>query len=398
MSSIEVTREKGQGGTAHSPAFFDLCFLKGGAMYAPTDEMNPQEDVLRGHLVMEPEEPAPEHHDPLSALENEQAQDAVRLYLREIGRVPLLKKADEVRLAKAIELQRKIRAGLLPEADEVRARIASEPEVEFEGLDLTDEQVTTILTWDRTNLWRYETAGDDARRQMIEANLRLVVSVAKKYLGHGMSLLDLIQEGNTGLMRAVEKFDWRRGFKFSTYATWWIRQAVTRAIADQARTIRVPVHMNERISRYNREMMRLSQTLGRDPKLEEIAAAMEMSPEKVEEIKSAIRVPISLEKPVGDDEESMLGDFVEDESHDLEELAAKGVLRDAIDEVLDTLSEREAGIIRLRFGLSGRRPQTLEEVGGHFGLTRERIRQIEIEALRKLRMPTITKKIKDYLE
>jgi RNA polymerase primary sigma factor len=322
----------------------------------------------------------------------------VRLYLREIGRVPLLKKADEVRLAKAIELQRKIRAALLPEAEDVRSRIAHEPEVEFEGLDLSEDQVKTILTWDRTSLWRYETAGDDARRQMIEANLRLVVSVAKKYLGHGMSLLDLIQEGNTGLMRAVEKFDWRRGFKFSTYATWWIRQAVTRAIADQARTIRVPVHMNERISRYNREMMRLSQTLGRDPKLEEIAAAMEMSPEKVEEIKSAIRVPISLEKPVGDDEESMLGDFVEDESHDLEELAAKGVLRDAIDEVLDTLSEREAGIIRLRFGLSGRRPQTLEEVGGHFGLTRERIRQIEIEALRKLRMPTITKKIKDYLE
>jgi RNA polymerase primary sigma factor len=347
---------------------------------------------------MEPEEPAPEHHDPLSALENEQAQDAVRLYLREIGRVPLLKKADEVRLAKAIELQRKIRVALLPEAEDERARIADEPDVEFEGLDLSEDQIKTILTWNRSSLMRYEDAGNEARRQMIEANLRLVVSVAKKYLGHGMSLLDLIQEGNTGLMRAVEKFDWRRGFKFSTYATWWIRQAVTRAIADQARTIRVPVHMNERISRYNREMMRLSQTLGRDPKLEEIAAAMEMSPEKVEEIKSAIRVPISLEKPVGDDEESMLGDFVEDESHDLEELAAKGVLRDAIDEVLDTLSEREAGIIRLRFGLSGRRPQTLEEVGGHFGLTRERIRQIEIEALRKLRMPTITKKIKDYLE
>jgi len=365
-------------------------------MYAPADEMPPPEDVLRGHLRMEPEEPAPEHHDPLSALENEQAQDAVRLYLREIGRVPLLKKADEVRLAKAIELQRLIENA---HKDEVyRQEVEADPDAKFDGLDLTAAQIKAILGWDSSNERPYLYAGEEARRQMIEANLRLVVSVAKKYLGHGMSLLDLIQEGNTGLMRAVEKFDWRRGFKFSTYATWWIRQAVTRAIADQARTIRVPVHMNERISRYNREMMRLSQSLGRDPKLEEIAAAMEMSPEKVEEIKSAIRVPISLEKPVGDDEESMLGDFVEDESHDLEELAAKGVLRDAIDEVLDTLSEREAGIIRLRFGLSGRRPQTLEEVGGHFGLTRERIRQIEIEALRKLRQPKITRKIKDYLE
>jgi RNA polymerase primary sigma factor len=365
-------------------------------MYAPADDMPSQEDVLRGHLALEPEEPQVDHHDPLSALENEQAQDAVRLYLREIGRVPLLKKADEVRLAKAIELQRFINNALRD--DEVRQRFEAEPKIEFEGLDLSEEQIAQILTWDPAVLKPYLKAGAESRRQMIEANLRLVVSVAKKYLGHGMSLLDLIQEGNTGLMRAVEKFDWRRGFKFSTYATWWIRQAVTRAIADQARTIRVPVHMNERISRYNREMMRLSQQLGRDPKLEEIAEAMEMSPEKVEEIKSAIRVPISLEKPVGDDEESMLGDFVEDESHDLEELAAKGVLRDAIDEVLDKLSDREAGIIRLRFGLSGRRPQTLEEVGGHFGLTRERIRQIEIEALRKLRHPSITRKIKDYLD
>jgi RNA polymerase primary sigma factor len=345
---------------------------------------------------MEQEEPQPEHHDPLSQLENEQAQDAVRLYLREIGRVPLLKKADEVFLAKRIELQTLIKNGMKDE--EERARIESDPEAAFDGLDLSEEQIKLILTWDADSLRSFDRDGEDARRKMIEANLRLVVSVAKKYLGHGMSLLDLIQEGNTGLMRAVEKFDWRRGFKFSTYATWWIRQAVTRAIADQARTIRVPVHMNERISRYNREMMRLSQSLGRDPKLEEIAEAMEMSPEKVEEIKSAIRVPISLEKPVGDDEESMLGDFVEDESHDLEELAAKGVLRDAIDEVLDKLSDREAGIIRLRFGLSGRRPQTLEEVGGHFGLTRERIRQIEIEALRKLRHPSITRKIKDYLD
>ncbi len=365
-------------------------------MYAPADELSPQDNVIRGHLALEPEEPAPDHHDLASHLENEQAQDAVRLYLREIGRVPLLKKADEVRLAKAIELQRLIQNAMADDSE--RERVLSEREIAFDGLDLSDGEIDEILTWDDLSVKPYLYAGDEARRQMIEANLRLVVSVAKKYLGHGMSLLDLIQEGNTGLMRAVEKFDWRRGFKFSTYATWWIRQAVTRAIADQARTIRVPVHMNERISRYNREMMRLSQTLGRDPKLEEIAEAMEMSTEKVEEIKSAIRVPISLEKPVGDDEESMLGDFVEDESHDLEELAAKGVLRDAIDEVLDKLSEREAGIIRLRFGLSGRRPQTLEEVGGHFGLTRERIRQIEIEALRKLRQPAITRKIKDYLD
>jgi RNA polymerase primary sigma factor len=358
--------------------------------------MSSQDDVLRGHLAMEPEEPQPEHHDPLSALENEQAQDAVRLYLREIGRVPLLKKADEVYLAKRIELQRAIQNGrTIPE---VREELESHPTEWWEEMGLSDSERKAVLSWDASRQAEFENRGVISRQKMIEANLRLVVSVAKKYLGHGMSLLDLIQEGNTGLMRAVEKFDWRRGFKFSTYATWWIRQAVTRAIADQARTIRVPVHMNERISRYNREMMRLSQTLGRDPKLEEIAEAMEMSPEKVEEIKSAIRVPISLEKPVGDDEESMLGDFVEDESHDLEELAAKGVLRDAIDEVLDTLSEREAGIIRLRFGLSGRRPQTLEEVGGHFGLTRERIRQIEIEALRKLRQPKITRKIKDYLD
>src|SRR5579884_1518987 len=360
-------------------------------MYAPVDDVVPDEALLEeeSHEWQVTDE---DHAE----LEREQADDAVRLYLREIGRVPLLKKADEVRLAKSIELQRLIELARENEAGQEEAKRRLLDENDDYGLSETETQ--RVLTWEPAVLRDYERKGEESRRQMIEANLRLVVSVAKKYLGHGMSLLDLIQEGNTGLMRAVEKFDWRRGFKFSTYATWWIRQAVTRAIADQARTIRVPVHMNERISRYNREMMRLSQQLGRDPRLEEIAEAMEMSPEKVEEIKSAIRVPISLEKPVGDDEESMLGDFVEDESHDLEELAAKGVLRDAIDEVLDKLSEREAGIIRLRFGLSGRRPQTLEEVGGHFGLTRERIRQIEIEALRKLRHPSITRKIKDYLD
>jgi RNA polymerase primary sigma factor len=360
-------------------------------MYAPVDDIVPDEALL--------EEEAHEWEitdEDTAELEREQADDAVRLYLREIGRVPLLKKADEVRLAKAIELQRLIDHGLASEEgrEEVTQRLL-DPNDDY---GLTEEEIAQVLTWDPVVLQPFIARGDEARRQMIEANLRLVVSVAKKYLGHGMSLLDLIQEGNTGLMRAVEKFDWRRGFKFSTYATWWIRQAVTRCIADQSRTIRVPVHMNERISRYNRAVMQLSQELGREPTVVEISGIMEVSPEKVEEIKSAVRFPISLEKPVGDDEDSLLGDFIEDGSHDLEELATKSLLKDSIEEALSKLTEREAGIIRLRYGLSGRRPQTLEEVGGHFGLTRERIRQIEIEALRKLRHPSVMRKIKDYVE
>jgi len=337
-----------------------------------------------------------EPHGMAAPADDEQMADVVRLYLREIGQIALLNRAAEVRLAKAIEVQR-----LIVQAQsslEERARIEAEPEAAFDALDLSATELRAILTWSPQNLRPFLQAGEDARRQLIEANLRLVVSVAKKHLGHGMNLLDLIQEGNTGLMHAVGKFDWRRGFKFSTYATWWIRQAVTRAVSDQARTIRVPAHMNERIGRYHRAVVTLSQELGREPTIQEVAVAMDLAPEKVHDVKASIRVPISLGKPVGEDEESTLADFVEDTSHNLEEIATNGVLREAIDEVLGTLPAREAGIIRLRFGLSGRRPQTLAQVGEHFNLTRERIRQLEIEAFRKLRNPLVTSRIKDYLD
>jgi RNA polymerase primary sigma factor len=260
-------------------------------MYAPVDDVVPDEALLEeeSHEWQVTDE---DHAE----LEREQADDAVRLYLREIGRVPLLKKADEVRLAKAIELQGLVE--LARQGDSGREEATLRLLDENDDYGLSPEEIQGVLSWEPPVMRAYELKGDDARKQMIEANLRLVVSVAKKYLGHGMSLLDLIQEGNTGLMRAVEKFDWRRGFKFSTYATWWIRQAVTRCIADQSRTIRVPVHMNERISRYNRAVMQLSQELGREPTVAEISTVMEVSPEKVEEIKSAVRFPISLEKPL----------------------------------------------------------------------------------------------------
>jgi len=366
-------------------------------MYAPADEMSPQDNVLRGHLVMEPEEPQPEHHDPLSALENEQAQDAVRLYLREIGRVPLLKKADEVRLAKAIELQRLIENA--HKLDEERERIESDPQAAFEGLDLTDTDIKGILKWDAPHERRYIRAGEEARRQMIEANLRLVVSVAKKYLGHGMSLLDLIQEGNTGLMRAVEKFDWRRGFKFSTYATWWIRQAITRAIADQARTIRIPVHMVETINKLVRTSRRLLQEYGREPTSEEIGLEMDLPADRVREIMKVSQTPVSLETPIGEEEDSNLGDFIPDEAGEApSDAASYQLLRESMDDVLGSLTERERAVLRLRFGLDDGRSRTLDEVGKEFNVTRERIRQIEAKALRKLRHPSRSRKLRDFLE
>jgi RNA polymerase primary sigma factor len=300
--------------------------------------------------------------------------DLVRIYLREIGRVPLLTAEDEVELAKAIE------AGLF--ADEKLAggqpcRGARQAELALLAAE-----------------------GLRAKQRLIEANLRLVVSIAKRYVGRGMLFLDLIQEGNLGLIRAVEKFDYSKGYKFSTYATWWIRQAITRAIADQARTIRVPVHMIEHINKVVRVSRRLVQELGREPSPEEIAIRLELPVDKIKAILKAAQEPISLDRPIGEDDDSNLGDFIEDTSvvspaHS----AASAMLRDEVNEVLKTLTPREAKVIRLRFGLTDdANPRTLEEVGAFFNVTRERIRQIEAKALRKLRHPTRSRRLKAYTE
>src|SRR4051812_18589479 len=274
------------------------------------------------------------------------SHDPVRAYLREIGKVSLLTAEMEISLAKRIE--------------------RGDPE---------------------------------ARRQLIEANLRLVVSIAKRYVGRGMLFLDLIQEGNLGLMRAVEKYDWRRGYKFSTYATWWIRQAITRGIADQARTIRVPVHMVETINKLARIQRQLTQTLERDPSAEELAEQMETTPERVREILKVSQEPVSLETPIGEEEDSHLGDFIEDSDAVVPIDAASFILlQEQLESVLHTLSEREKKVIQLRFGLMDGHPRTLEEVGREFGVTRERIRQIESKTLSKLRHPSRSQKLRDYLE
>ena len=280
------------------------------------------------------------------AINSVSLDDPVRMYLKEIGRVALLKAEQEVHYAKLIE-----------QGDE------------------------------------------EAKNQLTEANLRLVVSIAKKYIGRGMSFLDLIQEGNMGLIRAVEKFDYHKGYKFSTYATWWIRQAITRAIADQARTIRIPVHMVETINKLVRVSRRLLQELGREPTDEEIAEEMGITPEKVREIIKVSQDPVSLETPIGEEEDSHLGDFIEDkEATAPSDAASLTMLRTEVEDVLDTLTPRERRVLQLRFGLDDGHQRTLEEVGKRFGVTRERIRQIEAKALRKLRHPSRSKKLKDYLE
>ncbi|MFD2630852.1 MULTISPECIES: RNA polymerase sigma factor RpoD [Oceanobacillus] len=272
--------------------------------------------------------------------------DPVRMYLKEIGRVDLLSAAEEIDLATRIE---------------------------------NDE--------------------DEAKRRLAEANLRLVVSIAKRYVGRGMLFLDLIQEGNMGLMKAVEKFDYRKGFKFSTYATWWIRQAITRAIADQARTIRIPVHMVETINKLIRVQRQLLQDLGREPTPEEIGEEMELSPDKVRDILKIAQEPVSLETPIGEEDDSHLGDFIEDqEAVSPSDHAAYELLKEQLEDVLDTLTDREENVLRLRFGLDDGRTRTLEEVGKVFGVTRERIRQIEAKALRKLRHPSRSKRLKDFLD
>ncbi len=299
--------------------------------------------------------------------------DPVRMYLKEIGKVSLLTAAEEVILAKAIE------AG-----EEAIRELEESPEV------------TRAV---KRRLQRVEREGMAAKRKLVEANLRLVVSIAKRYVGRGMLFLDLIQEGNLGLIRAVEKFDYRKGYKFSTYATWWIRQAITRAIADQARTIRIPVHMVETINKLIRVQRQLLQEYGREPTPEEIGAQMELTPEKVREILKISQEPVSLETPIGEEEDSQLGDFIEDQEAVVPADAASfALLQQQLRRILETVTDRERKVIELRIGLKDGHARTLEEVGRVFGVTRERIRQIESKTLSKLRHPSRSAKLKDYLE
>jgi len=304
------------------------------------------DDSNRAQTETEDEKAEDEVDIDLSIPEGISIDDPVRMYLKEIGRVPLLSADEEIALAK-----------------------------------------------------RMESGDEAAQKELAEANLRLVVSIAKRYVGRGMLFLDLIQEGNLGLIKAVEKFDYNKGYKFSTYATWWIRQAITRAIADQARTIRIPVHMVETINKLIRVSRQLLQQLGREPSPEEIAAAMEISVERVREIMKIAQEPVSLETPIGEEEDSHLGDFIEDQDAPAPaEAASFMLLKEQLEEVLDTLTEREERVLRLRFGLDDGRARTLEEVGQNFGVTRERIRQIEAKALRKLRHPSRSKVLRDFLE
>ena len=324
--------------------------------------------------------------------------DPVRMYLKEIGKVPLLTAEEEVILA------RKIEAGL-----ESGDHLADLKHTTFDALcslcskALLDEPGRDMkrLPPDRSTeiLRRVEREGQIAKKKLIEANLRLVVSIAKRYVGRGMLFLDLIQEGNLGLIRAVEKFDYSKGFKFSTYATWWIRQAITRAIADQARTIRIPVHMVETINKLVRVQRSLLQDLGREPTPEEIGAEMDITPDKVREIQKVAQEPVSLETPIGEEEDSHLGDFIEDSDAIVPVDAASFILlQEQLESVLHSLSGREKKVIELRFGLTDGHQRTLEEVGQEFGVTRERIRQIESKTLSKLRHPSRSQKLRDYLE
>jgi len=325
-----------------SPEQIDDIYEKLSGMGIEVTPEAPGLEAVEGPAI---EENPPEEEVDISIPEGISIDDPVRMYLKEIGRVPLLTPEEEIELAKRIE------------------------------------------------------QGDDAaKRRLAEANLRLVVSIAKRYVGRGMLFLDLIQEGNMGLIKAVEKFDYRKGYKFSTYATWWIRQAITRAIADQARTIRIPVHMVETINKLIRVSRHLLQELGREPAPEEIAKEMNISEEKVRDILKIAQEPVSLETPIGEEEDSHLGDFIEDqEARAPAEEASFAMLREQLDDVLTTLTDREQKVLRLRFGLDDGRARTLEEVGQRFGVTRERIRQIEAKTLRKLRHPSRSKKLKDYL-
>ena len=302
--------------------------------------------------------------------------DPVRMYLKEIGKVSLLSADEEISLATAMS------AGV-----EAKQKLE---EAEKNGTELSEEEMKALKSAVKK--------GERSKQRLAEANLRLVVSIAKRYVGRGMLFLDLIQEGNLGLIKAVEKFDYTKGYKFSTYATWWIRQAITRAIADQARTIRIPVHMVETINKVIRVSRQLLQELGHDPSPEEIAAEMDMPVDKVREILKIAQEPVSLETPIGEEEDSHLGDFIPDEgASEPSEAASFTLLQEQLVDVLSTLTPREEKVLKLRFGIEDGRPRTLEEVGKEFNVTRERIRQIEAKALRKLRHPSRSKKLKDFL-
>lgn len=338
------------------------------ALFEQGIEVGQARDAEAGKAGEEDADASEEDAFDLSQIE---IDDSISLYLKEIGRVPLLTAEEEVSLAKRMEKGR-----------DARLKLA-------QGVDDWEE---------RERLLWFVRDGQSAQEHLIKANSRLVVSVAKKYVGRGVPFLDLIQEGNIGLIRAVKKFDYRRGYKFSTYATWWIRQAVTRAIADQGRTIRVPVHMYEQINRLTRTSRQLVQELGRDPTTEEIADELGVTPRKVEHIMRVSQRPLSLEMPVGEEEDSYLGDFIEDEDADSpSEAAGQQLLREVIDEIFQSLTPREVRILQLRFGLVDGYCYTLEEVGKKFGVTRERIRQIEAQALSRLRHPSRSRKLRDYL-
>ena len=314
--------------------------------------------------------------DPNELVDSFSTDDPVRMYLKEIGKVSLLSADEEISLATAMS------AGV-----EAKQKLE---EAEKNGTELSEEEMKALKSAVKK--------GERSKQRLAEANLRLVVSIAKRYVGRGMLFLDLIQEGNLGLIKAVEKFDYTKGYKFSTYATWWIRQAITRAIADQARTIRIPVHMVETINKVIRVSRQLLQELGHDPSPEEIAAEMDMPVDKVREILKIAQEPVSLETPIGEEEDSHLGDFIPDEgASEPSEAASFTLLQEQLVDVLSTLTPREEKVLKLRFGIEDGRPRTLEEVGKEFNVTRERIRQIEAKALRKLRHPSRSKKLKDFL-
>ncbi len=348
---IEVSLEKVELDKEQMDEIFDSLVTLGIEITSEEDDLPLEENIdlednENAEKIPDTEEEKPAPVTDAAVLKGINVDDPVRMYLKEIGKVPLLTAEEEIKYAKQME-----------EGDEY------------------------------------------SKQKLCEANLRLVVSIAKRYVGRGMLFLDLIQEGNLGLIKAVEKFDWRKGYKFSTYATWWIRQAITRAIADQARTIRIPVHMVETINKLIRVSRQLLQEYGREPRPDEIAAEMDIPEEKVREILKIAQEPVSLETPIGEEEDSHLGDFIpDDDAPAPSEAAAFSMLKEQLIEVLDTLTEREQNVLKLRFGLEDGRARTLEEVGKRFDVTRERIRQIEAKALRKLRHPSRSKKLKDYLE